>query len=69
MTSRKYTSKAISYIPCQRVKTKNVMNFSKKINKYTPEGRKLIHKSIDKVSDFEFTYLVKNPIINRSIEL
>jgi len=49
-------------------KTKNAMNFSKKVNKYTTEGRKLIHKSIDKVSDFEFIYLTKNPVINRSIE-
>ncbi len=54
--------------PMSACKTKNAMNFSKKVNNYTPEGRKLVHKLIDKVSDFEFTYLVKNPVINRSIE-
>ena len=54
--------------PMSACKTKNAMNFSKKVNKYTAEGRKLIHKSIDKVSDIEFIYLVKNPVINRSIE-
>lgn len=42
--------------------------FSKKVNKFTPEGRKLIHKQIHCVSDFEFIYLTKNPVTNRSIE-
>ena len=42
--------------------------FSKKVNKFTSEGRKLIHKRIKSVSDFEFIYLTKNPVINRSIE-
>jgi len=54
--------------PMSACKTKNAMNFSKKVNKFTPEGRKLIHKPIDNVSDFEFIYLTKNPVINRSIE-
>jgi len=60
--------KGLIIFPMSACKTKNAMNFSKKVNTYTPEGRKLIHKSIDKVSDFEFIYLVKNPVINRSIE-
>ena len=54
--------------PMSACKTKNAMCFSKKVNKFTPEGRKLIHKQIESVSDFEFIYLTKNPIINRSIE-
>ena len=54
--------------PMSACKTKNAMCFSNKVNKYTPEGRKLIHKQIESVSDFEFMYLMKNPITNRSIE-
>ena len=54
--------------PMSACKTKNAMCFSKKVSKFTPEGRKLIHKQIETVSDFEFIYLTKNPIINRSIE-
>lgn len=60
------TGKTIYPMSC--CKTKNAMSFSKKINKYTPEGRELIHKQIEKVSEYEFLYLVENPIENRSIE-
>ncbi|MHB1654393.1 MAG: HNH endonuclease [Desulfitobacteriaceae bacterium] len=65
---KKIYVKGLIIFPMSACKTKNAMNFSKKVNKYTPEGRKLIHKSIEKVSDVEFMYLVKNPVINRSIE-
>ncbi|MDO0823573.1 hypothetical protein [Desulfosporosinus nitroreducens] len=58
--------KGLIIFPMSACKTKNAMNFSKQVNKYTPEGRKLIHKSIDKVSDFEFVYLVKNPVVNQA---
>ena len=54
--------------PMSACKTKNAMNFSTKANKYTSEGRKFIHKSIDMVSDSEFICMVKKPIFNRSIE-
>ena len=54
--------------PMSACKTKNAMCFSNKINKFTPEGRKFIHKQIESVSDFEFIYLTKNPVTNRSIE-
>ena len=54
--------------PMSACKTKNAMCFSKKVNKFTPEGRKLIHQQIESVSDFEFIYLTKNPVTNRSIE-
>jgi len=60
--------KEIVIFPMSACKTKNAMCFSKKINKYTLEGRKLIHKQIKSVSDLEFIYLVKNPVINRSME-
>ena len=54
--------------PMSACKTKNAMCFSEKVNKFTPEGREFIHEKIESVSDFEFIYLVKNPITNRSIE-
>jgi 5-methylcytosine-specific restriction endonuclease McrA len=54
--------------PMSACKTKNAMCFSKKVNKFTPEGRQLIHKQIESISDFEFIYLTKNPVTNRSIE-
>jgi len=60
--------KCLIIFPMSACKTKNAMCFSKKVNKFTPEGRKPIHKQIESVSDFEFIYLVKNPITNRSIE-
>ena len=44
------------------------MSHSKKVNKFTPEGRKFIHQQIESVSDFEFIYLSENPVIGRSIE-
>jgi len=40
--------------PMSACKTKNARCFSKKVNKFTPEGGKLIHKKIESVSDFEF---------------
>jgi len=49
-------------------KTKNAMCFSKKVNRFTPEGRIIIHKQIESISDFEFMYLTRNPITDRSIE-
>lgn len=38
------------------------------VNKFTPEGRKFIHQLSESVSGFEFIYLSKNPVIDRSIE-
>ena len=64
---KSYINGKIIY-PMSCCKTKNAMNFSNKVNNYTPEGRKLIHKQIEKISEHEFLYLVKHPIENRSIE-
>ena len=60
--------KGLIIFPMSACKTKNAMSFSKKVNKFTPEGRTHIHKQIEGVSDFEFTHLTKNPVTNRSIE-
>ncbi|EGW37021.1 reverse transcriptase family protein [Desulfosporosinus sp. OT] len=62
-----YINGQVTY-PMSACKTKNAMCFSKKINKYTSDGRRLIHKQIEKISELEFIYLVKNPIDSRSIE-
>ena len=64
---KSYIGDKIIY-PMSCCKTKNPMNFSKDINKYTSEGRKLFHKQIEKISEHEFLYLVKHPIENQSIE-
>jgi len=54
--------------PMSCCKTKNAMSFSTKINKYTSDGRELIHKQVEKISEHEFLYLVKHPVEDRSIE-
>jgi len=43
-------------------------NFTQEINNYTVEGRSLIHKKQKSVSEEVVKYLMKNPVINRSIE-
>jgi len=65
--NKSYIGSKIIY-PMSACKTKNAMCFSKKINNYTSTGRELIHKQIEKVSEYEFIYLVKHPIDNQSIE-
>ncbi len=54
--------------PMSCCKTKKAMNFSQKVNNYTTEGRELIHKKIEKVSENEFLFLAKHPIEKQSIE-
>jgi len=54
--------------PMSACKTRNVRCYSKKVNKFTLEGRKLTHKQIESVSNSEFIYLTENPVPNRSIE-
>ena len=64
---KSYIGSKIIY-PMSACKTKNAMCFSTKINKYTKEGRENIHKIIEKISVYEFIYLMEHPVINRSIE-
>ena len=54
-------------VPIGYCKHKNPMYKSKKINKYTPEGRRLIHKKIS-VNTQVIQYMLNNPVINQSIE-
>lgn len=54
--------------PIGYIKHKNPMFKARKVNKYTPEGRRLIHKKLESVNMKTLHYLMRNPIINRSIE-
>lgn len=67
-------SKQIRYIknqavaPIGAIRHKNPMYKPVKVNKYTQEGRVLIHKSLEKINMSILHYLMQNPIQNRSIE-
>lgn len=64
---KSYIREKVIY-PMSCCKHKNAMSFSTKINNYTSDGRELIHKQVEKISEHEFLYLVKHPVENRSIE-
>lgn len=57
----------IAMVPIAYCKHRNPMYKRKKINKYTIEGRELIHKSLQ-IDQAFIRYLLENPVINRSIE-
>lgn len=58
----------VAIFPNDGIKHKNPTNFTQEINNYTVEGRSLIHKKQKSVSEEVVKYLMKNPVINRSIE-
>ena len=49
-------------IPLAYVKQKNPMMKQLRVNKYTPEGRELIHKQLADISESELAYLRQHPI-------
>lgn len=55
-------------IPLGYVQHKNPMDKKKVINNYTAEGRAEIHKMLETVNVMILHYMMRNPIINRSIE-
>lgn len=57
----------IAVVPIGYCKHKNPMYKVKKINKYTPEGRELIHKKITANTQV-IQYMLNNPVVNQSIE-
>ena len=69
-----YKSKQIRYkynnviLPIGYVRHKRPMYKKSKINKYTKEGRKEIHKELNCINPFMLNYLMKNYIPNKSIE-
>lgn len=55
-------------IPLGYVQHKNPMDKKKVINNYTAEGRAEIHKMLETVNIIVLHYMMRNPILNRSIE-
>lgn len=55
-------------IPLGYVQHKNPMDKKKVINNYTAEGRAEIHKMLEIVNITVLHYMMRNPILNRSIE-
>lgn len=55
-------------IPLGYVQHKNPMDKKKVINNYTAEGRAEIHKMLETVNITILHYMMRNPILNRSIE-
>ena len=59
---------SVAIFPIDGVKHKNPKNFTQEINHYTEEGRSLIHKTVKTTSQEIIRYLMKHPVINRSVE-
>ena len=55
-------------IPLGYVQHKNPMDKKKVINNYTAEGRAEIHKMLETVNIAVLHYMMRNPILNRSME-
>lgn len=60
--------KNIAVAPIGYIKHKNPMYKPVKINKYTVEGRELIHENLQRIDMNILRYIMRNPIANRSIE-
>jgi len=54
--------------PIGYVRFKKPMHRKRVINSYTPEGRAEIHKALERVDMITLHYLMRNPILNRTIE-
>lgn len=54
-------------VPVGAVQQRNAQNKRKSVNKYTPEGRELIHKNLAFNTE-AMLYLMRNPVKGRSIE-
>lgn len=54
-------------VPVGHVQPKNAQHKRKSVNKYTPEGRTLIHKNLE-IDTMTMLWLIRNPVRGRSIE-
>lgn len=54
-------------VPIGYVRPKNAQHKRKAVNKYTPEGRKLIHKNLQ-IDTGTMLWVMRNPVRGRSIE-
>lgn len=55
-------------VPVGYVQHRSPMDKRRKINKFTPEGRELIHKNLEKVNMETLHYLMRHPVPYESIE-
>ena len=55
-------------VPVGYIRHKPPKSMNRKINSYTPEGRAEIHKNLDKIDMTVLHYLMRNPVLYRSIE-
>lgn len=58
----------MAILPIGYIKHKQPMYKKTSINKYTPEGRKEIHKELESINPYILLYIMRNYISNRSIE-
>lgn len=54
-------------VPIGYVQSRNAQHKRKSVNKYTPEGRELIHKNLN-IDTKTMLWLMRNPVQGRSIE-
>ena len=64
---QKYNSMVIGIhiLPISYVKTRTLKGRNKNLNRYTPEGRKLIHKQQESVETWKLKWLREHSIINK----
>lgn len=55
-------------VPVGYIRHKPPKSMNRKINSYTPEGRAEIHKNLDRIDMTVLHYLMRNPVLYRSIE-
>ena len=55
-------------VPVGYIRHKPPKSMNRKINSYPPEGRAEIHKNLDKIDMTVLHYLMRNPVLYRSIE-
>jgi group II intron reverse transcriptase/maturase len=55
-------------VPIGYIRHKPPKSMKRKINSYTPEGRAEIHKNLDRINMTVLHYLMRNPVLYRSIE-
>ena len=55
-------------VPIGYIRHKPLKSMNRKINTYTPEGRAEIHKNLNKIDMTVLHYMMRNPILYRSIE-
>ncbi len=54
-------------VPVAYIQPKNAQHKNKAVNKYTAEGRKLIHKNLE-INTTTMLWLMRNPVMGKSIE-